>query len=312
VSSPPPPPPEGCNDSSGDPPKVRLNATALSDPDSLIISVSLTPASALTSAIPSASELPTTGLVDCGSTHCFIDTTFANDNNLTTYAMPPRRLHLIDGSSNTWITRAVDLTIRYPTGDTFIFTFLVTPLDSSAVLVFGYNWLRCFNLLIDWSGGRIDYFRNLPQNPSAPTSTSGHSASAQPPEENPPPSSPSDPIMDTPTSSPTKDTPPSVSFINAAAFARAAKLSGSLVFQLSLSDIDKISGRTSSTSAADPPIDLSHILEDYHEFSDVFSQEKANTLPPHRPYNLKIDLEDGAEPLLGRMYSLSQSETHSL
>jgi len=118
--------------------------------------------------------------------------------------------------------------------------------------------------------------------------------------------------MDTPTSGPTKDTPPSVSFINAAAFACAAKLSGSLVFQLSLSDINKISGRTSSTSAADPPIDLSHILEDYREFSDVFSQEKADTLPPHRPYDLKIDLEDGAEPLLGRMYSLSQSETHSL
>ena len=188
MSSPPPPPPEGCNNSSSDLPKVQLNAAALSDPDSLIISISLTSASALTSvsaltsAIPSASasELPTTGLVDCGSTHCFIDTTFANDNNLMTYTMPPQRLHLIDGSSNTWITHTIDLTIRYPTDDTFVFTFLVTLLDSSAALVFGYNWVCCFNPSIDWSGG-LNYFRNLPQNPSALKSTSRHSASAQPP-----------------------------------------------------------------------------------------------------------------------------------
>jgi len=72
--------------------------------------------------------------------------------------MPPRQLHLIDGTSNAWIIRAVDLTIRYPTGDVFAFSFFVTPLDSSAALVFGYNWLRQNNLLIDWSGSCIDYF----------------------------------------------------------------------------------------------------------------------------------------------------------
>jgi hypothetical protein len=235
--------------------------------------------------------------------------------------MPPRRLHLIDGTSNTWITRAVDLTIRYPTGDTFASTFFVTSLDSSAALVFGYNWLRQYNPLIDWSGGRIEYFRNLPQNPSVPTSPSGHSASAQPPEDILPPSIP-DPSEDIPTPDPSKDIPtpdplediptplPSVSFINAAAFARACKFSGAQVFQLSISDIDKISGRTSSTS--ETPVDLPNVPDYYHEFRDVFSEEKADTLPPHRPYDLKLDLEEGAEPPLGRMYSLSQSETLAL
>jgi hypothetical protein len=134
-------------------------------------------------------------------------------------------------------------------------------LDSSAALVFGYNWLRQYNPLIDWSGGRIEYFRNLPQNPSIPTSPSGHSASAQPPEDILPPSIP-DPSKDIPTPDPLKDIPtplPSVSFINVAAFARACKFSGAQVFQLSISDIDKISGRTSSTS--ETPVDLPNILD---------------------------------------------------
>jgi hypothetical protein len=55
-------------------------------------------------------------------------------------------------------------------------------------------------------------------------------------------------------------------------------------------------------------IDLSSIPEEYHEFSDVFSKGKAETLPEHCPYNLKIDLEKGQAPPPGRMYSLSLSE----
>ena len=44
----------------------------------------------------------------------------------------------------------------------------------------------------------------------------------------------------------------------------------------------------------------------------VFNKRKADTLPSHRPYHLKIDLEDGATPLIGPMYSLSQSELATL
>ena len=44
----------------------------------------------------------------------------------------------------------------------------------------------------------------------------------------------------------------------------------------------------------------------------VFNKHKSDTLPSHRPYDLKIDLEDGATPLIGLMYSLSQSELATL
>ena len=49
-----------------------------------------------------------------------------------------------------------------------------------------------------------------------------------------------------------------------------------------------------------------------HEFADVFNKKKADTLPPHRSYDLKIELEEGASPPPGRMYSLSPTELEAL
>jgi hypothetical protein len=267
----------------------------LSDPDSLIIPITLL----------SVSDTSATGLVDCGSSHCFIDSSFVHIHNITTFPIPPRRLHLLDGSSNSWITHAVELPIKYPTGDNFSAIFFVTTLDSSAALVFGYNWLHRYNPLIDWTAGHIEYFRNLSQKSPAPTSPSGPPAHTQPPEDT---TTPSASLSDSPAVTPL----PSVSFINAAAFARACKLPGSESFSISLSELEGLSGRSASVSDSADPVDLSNIPEEYHEFNDVFSQKNADTLPPHRPYDLKIELETGAEPPLGRMYSLSQSETQAL
>lgn len=36
----------------------------------------------------------------------------------------------------------------------------------------------------------------------------------------------------------------------------------------------------------------------------VFSKAKADTLTPHHSYDLKINLEEGATPLIGPIYSL--------
>jgi hypothetical protein len=97
--------------------------------------------------------------------------------------------------------------------------------------------------------------------------------------------------------------------IGAAAFALAAKQPGAQTFKIHLSD-PSVSGKAASVSDEKP--DLSQIPEEYHDFADVFSKTKADTLAPHRPYDLKINLEDGASPPIGPMYSLSQSELVTL
>ena len=58
--------------------------------------------------------------------------------------------------------------------------------------------------------------------------------------------------------------------------------------------------------------DLSKIPSKYHEFAGIFSKTKAEVLAPHHPYNLKINLEEGAQPSIGSIYSLSVSEQEAL
>jgi len=71
-------------------------------------------------------------------------------------------------------------------------------------------------------------------------------------------------------------------------------------------DIQANSAKLAETS------DLSNVPSEYHEFADVFSKTKAEVLPPHRPYDLKINLEESAQPLVGPIYSLSASEQEAL
>ena len=51
---------------------------------------------------------------------------------------------------------------------------------------------------------------------------------------------------------------------------------------------------------------------EYAEFRDVFSGVKADALLPHRAYDLKIKLQEGAEPYHRPVYSLSQPELTTL
>src|SRR6266702_3815711 len=95
--------------------KVQLNIAALSDLDSLFIPVFF----------PSHPSFSATGLVDSGSSHCFIDTHFTNKLDLSPYVICPLKLRLLNGSFGLRITHAVDPTIHHSTGDIFGVTFYI-------------------------------------------------------------------------------------------------------------------------------------------------------------------------------------------
>src|SRR5258708_1569293 len=67
-----------------------------------------------------------------------------------------------------------------------------------------------------------------------------------------------------------------------------------------------------ATSKAQPEDTLSGVPQEYQEFCDVFSGEKANMLAPHWPYDLKINLEEGAKLFHGPIYLLSPLELTAL
>ena len=88
----------------------------------------------------------------------------------------------------------------------------------------------------------------------------------------------------------------------------ASKLPGSYNFELCLRSSDI---QANSAKLAETP-DLSNVPSEYHEFADVFSKTKAEILPPYHPYDLKINLEEGTQPPVGPIYSLSASEQEAL
>jgi len=237
-------------------------------------------------------DLPKThALVDSGSTHCFVDIQFAHKNNITTYSVPPITLRLFDGTSNFVITQAVDISVKFPaSGDVTPMTFYLAPLDSECMIVLGHNWLTRYNPLIDWVLSSLTFRTPAPSllaPPSTPSPVqSGNSVSGLPGQSDPGLA----PSVDTPVC-----TPPHISLINAATFVRACKLEGSTKYQLQLRPSDSAKAR--SSSAFTPP-DLDIIPPEYRDYADVFSKAKASELPPHRDYDLKIDLEEGTSPPL--------------
>jgi Reverse transcriptase (RNA-dependent DNA polymerase) len=83
-------------------------------------------------------------------------------------------------------------------------------------------------------------------------------------------------------------------------------LDGSCCFLLNLTP------EPSARAASANLVDLKDLPKEYHDFVDVCSKSKADTLAPHRPYDLKIQLEDSVSPPLPPIYSLSTSELATL
>ena len=88
----------------------------------------------------------------------------------------------------------------------------------------------------------------------------------------------------------------------------ASKLPGSHNFKLCLCSSDI---QANSAKLVETP-DLSNVPSEYHKFANIFSKTKAEVLPPHHPYDLKINLEEDAQPLVGPIYSLSAFEQKAL
>jgi len=229
-------------------------------------------------------------------------------HHLKTSATPPVALHLFDGSSNSTISEIANLPIIFSTSNCMNLDFYVTLLDSSCSLVLGYNWLTRHNLLIDWVNGSINFRPPLQEN-LAPSRIAANTPLAFPSFLDTPLQ-----LLDSAVSIPASETSvsnserPNITIIGAAAFLRASKLPGSHNFELCLRSLDI---QANSAKLAETP-DLSNVPSEYHKFADVFSKTKAEVLPPHRPYDLKINLEEGAQPLVGPIYSLSASEQEAL
>jgi len=125
---------------------------------------------------------------------------------------------------------------------------------------------------------------------------------------NPPFSPAENPLQFTPSETPPSNPKrPHIAIISVPALLRASRLSGSKAFSLQF----RFTIQAKSTTIS-KKIDLSAILEEYHKYADVFSKSKAETLTPHHPHDLQIDLEKDSHPPVGTIYSLSKFKQEAL
>ena len=229
-------------------------------------------------------------------------------HHLKTSATPLVALHLFDSSSNSIISEIANLPIIFSTSNCVNLDFYVTLLDSSCSLVLGYNWLAQHNPLIDWVNGSINFYPSLQEN-LTPSHITANTPLASLYFLNSPLQS-SDSAVSIPASetSVSNSERPNIAITGTVAFLHVSKLLGSHNFKLCLRSLDI---QANSTKLAETP-DLSNVPSEYHEFADVFSKTKTEILPPHYPYDLKINLEEGAQPLVGPIYSLSASKQEAL
>jgi len=204
-----------------------------------------------------------------------LDSAFAHGYFLSTTPTLPVELCLFDGTSNNIIFKIVLLPVKFPFGECMTLDFYVTLLDSCYSLVLDHSWLTRYNLLIDWVSGSISF---------RPPSLLQSPASVPPVETlvNPPFSLVENPLQFTPSeTSLSNPKQPHIAIISAPALLWASRLSGLKIFALQFSSTVQAKSTTISKK-----IDLSSIPEEYHEYTDVFSKSKAETLASHHPYNL--------------------------
>jgi len=90
------------------------------------------------------------GLIDSGSSDCFVNSGFVIKNNLRIQEIDPLFLILIDDTINYCINQVVLLPIQLVYRLSYVIECYATPLDSSCEVVLGHSWFRDWNPTIDW------------------------------------------------------------------------------------------------------------------------------------------------------------------
>src|SRR5258708_2579137 len=265
---------------------IWLNSTSLSL-NSFLLS--------LTSTTISEHAHPFIALLDSGSSHCFVDELFAKKNKLLLSKLPSTiLLQLFDGSTRNSISHKTTILLTFSTGKTHWMEFYVTKLDKGYSIVLSYDWLVHHNPSIDWAETKVVFLGTVkaPERPSIPASSKFNIQ-----------------MVSTKTISCLCCEPSnSIYCLDHHSDVEVDKAFPHLTSLHSESTSELHSVHT-STLALDS---MGRIPVDYHEFHEVFSGTKADTLPPHQPYDLQISLEEGAKPFHRPIYSLSPLELAAL
>jgi len=97
------------------------------------------------------------GLVDSGSSGCFVDPNFVVSNGLTYWTIALFSMVLINGTVNAYVTHAVLFPIDFACDYLCVPEFFITKLKDIYPVVLRHNWLVKHNPNIDWKTGTLQF-----------------------------------------------------------------------------------------------------------------------------------------------------------
>jgi transposase InsO family protein len=231
------------------------------------------------------------GFLDSGAGGKFIDQNYARAKKLETEPLiRPIQVYNVDGTPNKrgTIRRYVDLNIKVH-GQTRKERLLVTGLGKQKIIL-GYPWLRETNPMIDWKKGTLEWRQPKLPEKEAQIRTTVTILEEEDDEEylnstqNPLDSSELALLVSSITCEMDNDI-----WIN-------AKMSTATEIQAEL-----------NLKKKDLPLE-EQVPKEFHEFLDIFSEEKAARFPEPRPWDHKIEMKDTFIPKSFKTYNLTPEE----
>jgi hypothetical protein len=240
-------------------------------------------------------EIVEEGFLDCGATGKFIDQNYAKDKGLNTKPLEnPIKVYNVDGTLNKrgTIRRYVDLNIEIH-GRICKERFFITGLGRQKIIL-GFPWLTKMNPIIDWQKGTLEWRqpklgKALPEKEKQLRTTATiteeedkeeHLNSTQNPLD--------DDELSMLISTITGDTDNDV-WINSKS-TTATRIQAEINLQKKVLPLEE------------------QVPQEFHEFLDVFSEEKAARFPESRPWDHKIEMKDTFVPKSFKTYNLTPQE----
>ena len=98
------------------------------------------------------------------------------------------------------------------------------------------------------------------------------------------------------------EAPLEIKMITAAPFFHVSKQKGVKLFSVFLKDVEK------TLKPKQHNVPVIKLPPEFHKFFELFSHQKTNKLPPHKPYDHIIKFIKSKQPGYGPLYSMSQGE----
>ena len=230
--------------------------------------------------------IDTKALLDTGAGGKFIDQNFILAHGIKTRKLEkPITVYNVDGTKNKTgtITQYVDLNLRI--GDRTMDTRLMVTGLGRQKIILGFLWFAEQNLEIDWEKGLINW--------RTKTETRTSATSTEILDEEEYLNRTQNPLDEDEESS-------SISLINVNGKVEPIWINAKTNLAMDMAIEENLKKKELPITELVPP--------EYHEFLDVFDEEKANRFPESKKWDHKIDMKEGFEPKSFKNYNLTPEE----